>query len=339
MSDLTLSSLQQIQIKVRRITRSMTEAVLSTSDINNYINSFVLYDIPEHLRLFNLRTTFQFYAKPNIDTYATNTTDPTDPLYNFLNQYITIHTPVYIAGYQSMYSMSQQQFFGIYPKVNNISSIGAQGDGSATTFTGTIAATPILRDEVLFTSVDINGNGLALKDVPTPGLTQGNIIDAYTQTPIVGAFVDYITGAFQITFPTPPAVGQAINSQSVPYTAAQPQACLFYDGVFTLRPVPDQPYTVTFETYKRPTELLNSNQMPELSEWWEWIAYGASRKVFQDRMDNESLSAIENDFREREALAIRRTIVQQTEQRTSTIYTEQTAGLSGLGGLYGGGQF
>ena len=81
--DNSLSTLSQIQTKVRRLTRSVSENQLATADLNNYINTFVLYDFPEHLRLLNLKTVLTFYTQPFVDTYTNNTSDPTNPLYNF----------------------------------------------------------------------------------------------------------------------------------------------------------------------------------------------------------------------------------------------------------------
>lgn len=339
MPDSTLSTLQQIIIKVRRLTRSMSESQLSNDEIKQYVNTFVLYDFPEHLRLFNLRSTLTFYTQPYVDEYTTTSGDPDDPLYNFLNRYITVHPPVYIAGYQSLFSESREQFFGIYPKTNNIQSIGTAGNGVTTDYAGTLSAAPVLRNNVLFSSVDTNGNGLAIIDVPQTN-ELGLLVDANTGNPagLVPA-INYVTGQYFFSFPTAPAVGQAINSQTVPYVASLPQAMLFYDGKFTLRPVPDQPYRVQFEVFKRPAELLDNAQVPELSEWWQYIAYGAARKVFQDRMDMDSVLQLEPEYKKQEELILRRTIVQQTSQRTATIYTEQTAGMNGSGWWYGGGQF
>lgn len=339
MPDTTLSTLNKIIIKVRRLTRSMSESQLSTDEITNYINNFVLYDFPEHLRLETLRTTLTFYAEPNIDTYQTNTTDPNNPLFNFKNKYISVHPPIYIAGYMSMFSQSRQQFFSIYPIVNSILSIGTAGDGVTVAYSGVIDNTPFLQNNVLFSSIDINGNGLAVKDVPVSS-TQGVLVNANDGT-LAGFLpaINYVTGEFSFSFPVAPAVGQAINSQTVPYVASQPQALLFYDTTFTLRPVPDQPYRVDMEVYKRPDELLDMDQVPQLSEWWQYIAYGASKKVFEDRMDLESVKLIMPEFKTQEMLMIRRTIVQQTEERTATIYTEQTAGGYGPGWWYGGGTF
>lgn len=352
------STLTAIETKVRRLTRSLSEAQLTTAQIDEYINTFVLYDFPEHLRLFNLRTTFSFYTQPYVDVYATNTTDTTNPMYNFKNKYITIHPPVYIAGYQAMVSQSREQFFGIYPLLSSIASIGTAGDGTTTSFSGTINTQQanlqninqqqygLLQNNVLFSSVDASGNGLTLIDSP--------IVDSSTGIPTVWGllytpnnppsalplalpapydtdpgfpttnYINYATGNFTITFPTAPASGIAINSQTVPTVIALPQAVLFYDGAFTVRPVPDQPYKINMEAYIRPTELLSAGQSPELQEWWQYIAYGAAKKVFEDRMDMESVQMIMPEYKMQERLILRRTLVQYSNDRAATIYSQQT---------------
>ena len=347
------SNLETIITKVRRLTRSPSTSQLTDTDIENYINTFVLYDFPEHLRLFNLRTTLTFYTQPYVDTYATST-DINNSLYDFINRYITVHQPIYIAGYQALFLESRDQFFGIYPKITSIASIGVTGDGVTTQFAGVInsqqANIPpnlqnivlLLPNHVLFDSIDINNFGLGMVDFPISN-TIGNLYvpgGAPTSTSVQDPnnYVNYLTGQFVVTFQTAPGVGQAINTQTVPQQPALPQCMLFFDGKFVLRPVPDQVYSVQFETYVRPTELLDSAQTPELQEWWQYIAYGAAKKVFEDRMDLESVQMIMPEYKKQESLILRRTIVQQTSQRASTIY-EQDHGAAGAygGGFWGGG--
>lgn len=356
------SSLSAIQNKVRLLTRSPSTQQLTDAALNEYINTFVLYDFPEHLRTFNLHKTFTFYTNPLQDRYPTDIASfvgvTTNPLYDFQNKYLTVNPPVYIAGFQSFYGQSREQFFGIYPKVNNILSIGTTGDGITTQFTGVVnsqqALFPpssgivqnicLLQNEVLFSSVGVNGGGLALIDVPVMDTVTGNPTingNLYVpgQTPLTPPTVitpnntiNYKTGVFTITFPNPPAAGVLINSQTVPQILSLPQALLFYENTFFVRPVPDQPYRVNFEVYVRPTELLASNQEPELNEYWQLIAYGAAKKVFQDRSDTDSVAQIEPEYREQMRLVLRRTLVQQTNQRTASIYTEQTGYGPGSGG-------
>ena len=341
------STLTAIQKKVRRLTRSITESNLSTAQLNEYINTFVLYDFPEHLRLFNLRTTFEFFTEPFIDVYETST-NINSPLYNFKNKYITVHPPIYIAGFQAVFSESREQFFSVYPLFNSIASIGTTGDGIETQFAGVInsqqANVPptvnqnicLLRNNVLFSSVDLNNNGLAMIDYPISS-SIGNLYvpgGAPTSTTVQDAYnaIDYTTGQFIVTFATAAGAGEPINSQTVPSLTALPQSLLFFDGKFTVRPVPDQPYRVKMEVYARPTELLATDQSPELQEWWQYIAYGAAKKVFEDRMDTDSIQAIFPEFKKQELLIQRRTIVQQTSQRTSTIYTDVNVGAGAYSG-------
>lgn len=377
------SSLTAIRNKVRLLTRSLSEAQLTTAQLDQYINTFVLNDFPEHLRLFNLKTTFSFYTLPFVDTYST-TTNENSPLYNFTNKYITTHQPVYIAGYQALYSESRNQFYGIYPIVNSIANIGVMGNSTTTKFSGVINSQQantqfisgqvisLLQSNVLFSGVDINLNGLSMADSPILDATSGNptnygllynslVTNEQTfplnsgQIPVlslaapyasapgfpINNFINYVTGQYTVTFPTAPLNGSTINSQTVPCNPSLPQALLFFDGEFIVRPIPDQPYRIDMEVFVQPLELLATDQMPELSEWWQYIAWNAAKKVFEDRMDYDSINMMMPSLKEQENLINRRTIVQQTSQRVSTIYTNQTgvAGSYGSGWFSGGGSF
>ena len=87
--------------------------------------------------------------------------------------------------------------------------------------------------------------------------------------------------------------------------------------------------------------LLTSGQSPQLEEWWQYIAYGSAKKIFEDRLDMESVQMIVPEYRKQETLCLRRTIVQYTNERTATIYTEQAGGGSDGSGFWGwsGGPF
>jgi hypothetical protein len=98
---------------------------------------------------------------------------------------------------------------------------------------------------------------------------------------------------------------------------------LYYDEKFTLRPVPDDAYQVQVDAYIRPTELLASNQSPDLEQWWQYIAYGAAKKILEDRMDMDTVAQILPEFKQQERLVLRKTIVTQTKERVATLYTDQ----------------
>lgn len=353
------SDLNAIRVKVRRLTQSPSENQLTTQDLDNYINTFVIYDFPEHLRTFNLRRTYSFYTNPGQDVYGTDTVSygnaVNNPLYDFQNKYISVHSPVFIAGYQQFYTQDESQFFSIYPKVNSIASTGLSGDGVSTTFTGNISFgqsftqgitqnITLLQNNVLMTSIDANNGGLGMVDVPVIDTTTGYntvIGNLYspsnlpTQPPTVvlaNNHVNYLTGVFTVTFNTPPAFGQSITSQTVPLVASLPQAMMYYGNQFTVRPIPDQVYKVTVEVFAMPTFLASANQEPALNEYWQYIAYGAAKKIFEDRMDMDSVQSILPEFKMQQELCLRRSLVQWANERTATIYTEQTDAGTRAGG-------
>ena len=347
------TTLQAIETKVRRLTRSPSPAQLSQADLDNYINTSVVYDFPEMLRTFNLKTTFSFTCNPGQDVYNTDEASfggaTNNPLYNFQNLYLTCEPPVFIAGYQSLWSQSQEQFYSIYPQINSIANIGTTGNGVATRFTGTIntqqaimppnvtQVTSLVQGNVMFTSTATNGEGLAMADVPlvdpTTGYktTFGNLYSvsdpayaaAKATPPLYPAALDpnnninYTTGAYTVTFPAAPGNYMAIYSQTLPQVRAIPQSVLFFSNT-----------------------LLSSGQSPELEEYWQFISYLSAKKILEDRMDMETVALILPELQNQERLCLRRTLVQYANQRTATIYAEQTGpGVAYNGFGIGGGQF
>ena len=346
------STLATIRTKVRRLTRSPSTQQLTDTNIDEYVNTFIQYDFPEHLRLFSLRTTFTFVCQPFVDEYKTNTTDTDDQFAKFKDKFISIHDPIYIAGYPSFFSQSREQFFGQYPITQSIASIGSVGNDSTTAFSGTLDNIPVMQNRVLFDSVGTDNETLALVDVPVVDgngnpTDDGNLyatdsIPSTSPTSVTAAnTLNYVTGVYAIEFSAQgiPASGKPINSQTVPYVAARPRALLYYDNTITIRPIPDQPYEINMEVYQRPSELLAAGTSPDLEQWWQYIAYGASKKVFEDRMDLESVQMILPEFTKQEKLVLRRTIVQLTNERTATIYTEQTSLGAGFGNGFNEGPF
>jgi hypothetical protein len=348
------ATLADIRTKVRRLTRSPAPAQITNSEIDTYVNTFILYDFPEHLRLFSLRKTFSFFTNPGQDRYPTDKASfagvITNPLYNFQNRYVTTQMPVYIAGVESVWSQSREEFYRMYPLTNSIQNI-ATGDGITATFSGIVPGTngnaggvALLQNNVLFSSINTVGGGLALVDVPVidiftgnPSLV-GNLYDPSALPPLPPTVVDpanninYMTGAFTLTFASAPGASATISSQTVPQQLALPNSMLYYENTFFLRPVPDKPYRINIEVEVLPTELLQAGDEPNLNQWWQYIAYGASKKIFEDRTDSDSVQLLMPEFKQQERLVLRTTIAQIKKERTSTIYGQQ----SGIGTMNNG---
>lgn len=314
--DAQYSTLEKIIKKIRRITSSPSQTQITDDDIKTYVNDFVLYGFPTELEIPGFKTILTFYTTPNVATYTTNTTNANDPLYNFLNRYDFTGRPVYIDGVEGIFMQDRATFYALYPSIKTSNFI-TTGDGITTNYTGILNSRPVIKGETLFTSIDANGVGLSVWDDEN-----GNL---FTVNGAAGT-LNSVTGVYNLTFTNPPANGENINVKSVWYTASTPSSILFYENKFILRPIPDDVYAINLEVYKRPVELLNANDMPELCSRWEYIAYGAARKLFTDRRDMESLAEIQPIFDELEEDLQHRNTMAMSEMRVATPYNTGSIG-------------
>lgn len=344
------NTLTDIINKVRRITGRPSPSQLSNNDIISYINTFYIYDMPEHLRLESLRSTWQFTTSANLDVYDFPT-----------NLYLTTAAPIYIAGYQSYMTQSRENFYRLYPNLDFLQQL-TTGNGGTGPYTGQCSQTPIIRgfqgnppgaysatvissvphanSQVQFTTYNVIVSGQDSLGVTHTLVDDGlgNLVDVKDPAnpmanpptyAVIRGNINYVTGVVSINstgFTGAIATGNPINIQYTPYVASRPQAAVFYQDQIILRPIPDQAYIVSIEAYEYPSSFLSNNNSatPQLNEWWQLLAYGAADKIFADNGDFENLQKFRPLMEEQMNLVQRRTIVQQTSERTSTIYTEQT---------------
>ena len=313
-----VSTLAQIQTMIRKLTRSVSESQITTPQINEYIDTFVLHDLPANIAHNFLKTTFTFYTKPGVDTYETSTTVG-DDFYDFKNIYTSIRQPVYINGNNARFSQSRDEFYGLYPLLTPVKDeVLSNGTN---TYAGTLTNFPVLRSSVYFSAVNALGFPFRVYDdgIADPITGLGSLIGDGTGT------IDYETGAYTIVFTDIPAATTYVSSSSYAYTAAQPTIMLFYDTKIVMRPVPDKVYKVQIGAVIRPSSMgvLGTNH-PDLDDWSEYIAIGAAIKIYRDRFDFESANALKEDFRKQEIICMRRVIRQQTDLRSPTMLTSNT---------------
>lgn len=333
-----LSTLVQIQKKVRNITSRPDVSQLTDDDLNQAIQTFYVYDFPEHLRLYNLKETYTFTTQEGIDAYDFDR-----------NKYISVQPPLYIDGYESFWAQSREEFYRVWPKIEFQFTAG-QGNGTSGPYTFQIAEKPVLRaqkrfnrtfdSDIIVCANDSSGNTMnliddgGLLDNSAPNLGQtGRLIDAIYSKDIPPldlldptlnrGTVNYQTGSFTFTFPLSVAGSEFIRISSIPYTRGRPTSCLFFDDKFVVRPVPNTCYKISIDAWKNPLQFLEQNNNPELNEWWQCIALGASLKIFEDQGEIDEYAKFLPIFEKYKLLVQRRTIVQQTNQRTPTIYANQ----------------
>lgn len=323
---MAFAQLANIQTKVRRLTRSPDQSLLTDAQLNDYINNFILYDFPSSIRLFPLRQTFTFYTQPNVDQYATNTTNPNDAMYNFKNQFIAVHAPIYLAGIQGFYTQWRDVFFGYFPQTTTVADTGARGNGTPGPFTGTLVGKPVIQNSVNFNCLDTSGQAMVLIDYPISNtlgaLALPNTNPPPATLPSLYGQINYVTGDFTVTFPNNTENMAIIYAEGITYQPGKPVCMLYYNDVFTLRPVPDKVYPIQVEVDVRPTALIQQTDTPFLEQWWQFIALGAAIRIFQDKMDMESVNLLRPEYEEQRNFALRTTLTQQAEDRTVTIYTQ-----------------
>ena len=338
------STLGDIRQKVRRITGRPSAAQITDAEIDDYVNTFYRFDLPQHLKLESLLINYEFTTTANI------------PVYDFpRDTYLTNMPPVFIAGYRTYMTQSRENYFRNNPQLNFLQESVATGNGTVGPYTGTLINRPIIPGfkpnppgaysdstiagndiEAQFLKWNVIFSGLGAADATSgipPSITlvddgQGNLFDEADTTTDPASnrgTINYLTGVFTInTFAAAIPTGNEINAQYIPYVASRPQSVTFFEDQFIVYPIPDQAYTVSFEVYKYPTALATSTEDPQLQEWWQLLAYGAADKIFADNANFEDLQQFRPLLQEQMNLVLRRTIVQYTSERTSTIYTDQT---------------
>ena len=315
------NTLADIRAKVRRLTARVYPDQISDAEIDNYVNTYYLYDMPEALRILKLKDTFTFTTIPNVEVY---------PFDN--NNYVTVEPPCFVMGQQVQYFQDPELFYRMWPKSNYVQQV-AVGDGTAGPYTGTITGTPFMRS--------INPTGIIGRDIrvmfsanttPTssvPAQAQtaydngnGGFIDANTNAPLVGT-INYQTGAFTINFSGGIPAGTQINASVIPYAPSAPRSICFFQNQFFMRPIPDKAYIVEVNVFRYPTQFFNSTDTPELKYWWQLLAYGAAIKILVDNGDFENAQSYQPYYEEQLRYVQRRTLKLLSTQRSSTIYSNQ----------------
>lgn len=148
-----------------------------------------------------------------------------------------------------------------------------------------------------------------------------------TPTQPGNATINYQTGQITgLTFADPIPEGTPIQIQYNPKQFSIPLAIMFWQNQFTLCPTPDKGYTIELTCYRQPIQALMSEDLtgnPELSEWWEILAVGASKKIFEERLDSDGVIFIDKMLKERYDIIETRTYAQIGQERISTLYTDQ----------------
>ncbi len=371
---MTTWDLNRLRYSIRKITGKYDETQLPDSSIgevnltnpagiDDYINDFYLYDMPEHMRTLKLRDFFQFFTIPNCGTYSVPQ-----------NVY-ELYSPIYVDNYQSAWHQYPEVFYNIWPELNFIDRNLFTPNGVTSTFTFTLNQTPVQQGSVV---IGLQPN---IDGVPSPALETFTDQDQPIplDIPIKQYFVnpgvltgsqggtgtiDYLTGVCTVNYVTAPPNGALSSCHYHPYVASRPRDILFWQQQLFVRPIPNDTYLVKVMAYVMPTTVISAatnatqrpslyvdpattitsaptpttvtiqgftgnsgslaTDLPQFNEWWQLIVYGASLKIFAEDGDWEEHAQLKQRFEEAKLLAQRKALKQLAHQRILTRYSEES---------------
>jgi hypothetical protein len=343
---MAIANLSAIITKVRKLTASPNSNQLTDDEIIDYVNSFYLYDFPSEFRSLDLKDFYTFNTISGIDTY------PFD-----FDHWSTLQEPAYVAKRNVRLFKDPYSFYSFYFYSSNHGQrdeVLDTGDGTVGPFTGTLQNVPILRSVHNNPIVTTNTASTQVFPAgypptftgPNIGRTQNFLITANIAngtTLIVtddgagnllgnasAGSIDYDDGTISVTFDQAVPDGENITVFYSPVVLNRPTSILLYQNQFILRPVPDIGYEVEIMGYRLPSQVLLGSDAdtdfsgrPEMLEWWETLAVGASKKVYEDRLDMEGVSIMDKILQERYNANYTRTYADLGKRRVATIYAGQ----------------
>jgi hypothetical protein len=351
--------------KTRKLTGSSNSFQVTDSYIVQQMHSFYSYDLPAKFRSLKLKDIYTFTTNVGQDVYPFNSElyiTVNQPCYCAKREIKLFNNPwnFYAVNYNwQLFTnfASGDGTAGPYSGFTTASPMVASVNNDPGTQTNRNLFFPQGRvQNILITANVVGTNGVGeTQNVTDDG--QGNLIQIFqtsnsgdqeygwtyyrqyaSSTPTVpgNATINYQTGEITgLVFAQAIPAGTPIQIQYNPKKLSIPLAIMFYQNQFTLAPVPDAGYTIELTCYRQPIQALLAADMtgnPELSEWWEILAVGAAKKIFEDRLDSDGVMFIDKMLKERYDVIETRTYAQIGQERISTIYTDQLTYNYGAGG-------
>lgn len=343
-------------MKTRLLTASSNNFQTTDSYIVMQMESFYLYDLPAKFRSLKLKDIYTFNTNVGQDVYPFNSelyTTVDNPCYCSKREIKLFTDPWSFYGVNFNWQQHERFSVGtnitgpysgmtighpISPSVNN--DPGHQDNPSLYFPQSRV-------QNILITANVIGPNGVGQTQTVTDD-GQGNLIQIFqtsnntnqqfgwtyyrqyaSSTPDApgAATINYQTGVITgLTFAESIPAGTPIYIQYNSRKPSIPLAIMFYQNQFTLAPMPNAGYTIELTAYRSPIKALLAQSQtgnPELSEWWEILAVGASKKIFENRLDSDGVMFIDKMLKERYDIIESRTYASIGQRSIYTIYTDQ----------------
>lgn len=335
---------------VRELCASSAEEQLRTAYIDQTLNDIYNTDFPYGIKLDQMRSVYTFYTQPYIDRY------PLDVNYNQ-----GVRSPFYVDRIKGYFYKDREEFIRVWPDFPTLFTNIITGDGVTATFSFTVPG-PFIRNQVTLGGTSATGNAIIVNDdglgnlqlqvsnpvvsVPLqttnpalPGMYNQNTLNPGLNNPTNVGTVNYVTGAFSLTFP--PGYIPAVPTSSYPgmnlwvsqYAVGRPFSLLFWNNYFIIRPIPKLIHKIEIETYLTPVAFLNSTDSPILNQWCKYLSYLTAAEILRRRQDMDGLANVMEGLKRQEALVLERQGTEEINQRNSTIFSSSTPSQDGSYGF------
>ena len=343
---MTVGTLQDIIEKIQVVGAAGNSDQVTTDKIIKYINSFYLYDLPNEFRNLKLEDVYTFNTIQNVDTY------PFD-----FDHWETVQAPAYCGKMPMVLFQNKASFYGYNWNSQQLQNFPI-GDGTAGPYTFTVQNYPITAsvNNNPMADTQLSSTQIFPAGYP-PTFTENNIsriqnilISANTATSslhvtddgagnligdcLAGGTINYLTGVVAgLTFTQSVPSGNNVTIQYLQSVQGQPFVILFFQNQFVVRPVPDQAYTIEITAYRRPSQALlgttslqspNLSGRPEQLDWWELIAFGVAKKLYQDSLDDVGASLMQKYYDEKLSGCNTRSYSQLGKRQSNTMFRDET---------------
>ena len=200
------STVAFIRKKVRRLTASSSQSILSTASLDEYLNNALLNDFPYAIKMDQMRSVYTFFTEPYRDRY---------PLDVNFNQ--GIRAPLYVEGILGSFFKDRQQFFNLFPRWPTQFQQGGTSTTGNITNVVLVLATPVriisvghglINGDVVDIAgvggtVELNGNSYTITVINTSAFDlQGTVSSNFSAFTSVGTWTSN-SRTYSFTLPGP----------------------------------------------------------------------------------------------------------------------------------------
>lgn len=309
--------LEAIRLKTRRITKRTGEHHLSTRHLDQIINS-ALCDLHRDIRLLEMETYFSLYTLPGVNYYDLRCIPVCRKNFksNAMDSYDAFGPPAAIDG---SCPIQWIQYLDEYKHICTSSTIVEKkisADQSSQSFE--ISLEKNINPFSLFIFYNsMSGEDVIIHDIPACKNRGSLCMQTFEEGDIEG-YVDYKSGEVSFKPKYSIDINTPIIVRAETYPNGMPNIIFKYGVGFLLYPSPDKVYHIKMKAMYRPILLLATGEFDFIiEEYWQYLAFDAAKKLFEEEHDTNGLNDILPAWNEQHLYIKRRKSNQRNMQRYS----------------------